>query len=568
LPFIGAELIDKGAIMKTSTLLTVALLLSTVASQSNGQNSYDDVAVIINTNSTLSDSIGTYFVNARNIPASNVIRISAPVNEEIDSVQFENLRKQVEQQLVANNLVESINYLVTTKGVPLKVFRGNTFSTCSGSSSVESELCLILGPYASSIGQAGGLNSPYWQVKEDFTRKQFGFYLVTRLDGYTYVDIKKMIDNAASVDSAVLSYGKFVFDADPTRSMAIGGLNGFMQASALALQSQQHSVQFDSSTVYLTHVSNVLCYASWGSNDANAKAYTDNAKPYHGFLPGSIAETYVSTSARSFSPSTVYGQSLIADLISEGINGVKGYVYEPFSSAIANVQYVFPMYADGFTMAESFYSASLYLSWMDVVIGDPKMRISSARLPLSMELSSFTGKCSGNVIRLDWSTATEVNNYGFSVERRINNGAWESIGFVHGKGNSTKPSTYNFVDTKVLQGSIEYSLQQIDSNGKRKVSKSIAVEIRKTAASNNSLASYPNPFNPATQISVSLDSDDDVTLKVYDVTGREVATLMHGKVSAGTHTVAFNATQLPSGTYFAQLQTSTSVTNKKMLLLK
>ena len=131
--------------MKTSILIIVTLLLFAVASQSNGQNSYNDVAVIINTNSTLSDSIGKYFIGARNIPASNVIYISAPVTEEIDSLQFENLRNQVEQHLITNNLVESINYLVTTKGVPLKVFRGNTFSTSSGSSSVESELCLILG---------------------------------------------------------------------------------------------------------------------------------------------------------------------------------------------------------------------------------------------------------------------------------------------------------------------------------------------------------------------------------------------------------------------------------------
>ena len=662
--------------MKTSILIIVTLLLFAVASQSNGQNSYNDVAVIINTNSTLSDSIGKYFIGARNIPASNVIYISAPVTEEIDSLQFENLRNQVEQHLITNNLVESINYLVTTKGVPLKVFRGNTFSTSSGSSSVESELCLILGQYASYIGQAGKLISPYWQVKEDFTKKRFGFYLVTRLDGYTFIDIKKMIDNAVSVDSKVLSYGKFVFDADPTRSMVEGTLNGYMKSSALALQSRQHSVVFDSTTVFLTHLSNVLCYASWGSNDANAKTYTDNAKPYHTFLPGSIAETYVSTSARSFSPSTIYGQSLVADLISEGICGVKGYVYEPFSSAMANVQYVFPMYADGFTMAESFYSASLYLSWMDVIIGDPKTKIvrltnpvsltgrqlaatrdlrltwrtenesietqftverkgsntkstwdsvatvsslgttstghqysfvdqqlrtgtyylrlsqrtpagrirctdsievqivpaniasrDTTLSPLPVQLVSFNANVNGNSVKLTWGTATEINNYGFEIERR-QVGGWTKVGFVSGAGTIFSPKNYSFQDRAVARGSFVYRLKQIDQDGMFEYSPEVSVTVGASAIARNEMRNYPNPFNPSTQISVSLESDDDVTLKVYDITGREVATLMHGIVSAGTHTVAFNAAQLPSGTYFAQLQTSTSVINKKMLLVK
>ena len=109
---------------------------------------------------------------------------------------------------------------------------------------------------------------------------------------------------------------------------------------------------------------------------------------------------------------------------------------------------------------------------------------------------------------------------------------------------------------------------QIDQDGMFEYSPEVSVTVGASGIARNEMRNYPNPFNPATQISVSLESDDDVTLKVYDITGREVATLMHGIVSAGTHTVAFNAAQLPSGTYFAQLQTSTSVINKKMLLVK
>ena len=144
--------------------LAAMLMMALIPVISSAQTNYNDVLVVINSNSTISDSIGTYFATARNIPAVNIARIAVSTSEEIDSTEFNKLRSQLENYITGHNLQNQINYIVTTKGVPLKVNRGNTFSTSSPSSSVESELTLILGPYSSTIGGNGPIISPYaWQ---------------------------------------------------------------------------------------------------------------------------------------------------------------------------------------------------------------------------------------------------------------------------------------------------------------------------------------------------------------------------------------------------------------------
>ena len=125
----------------------------------------------------------------------------------------------------------------------------------------------------------------------------------------------------------------------------------------------------DNTTTFLTNQSNVLGYVSWGSNDPEAK---NHAKTNNSWGPGAIIETAVSSSGRTFDYPPSYGQSLIADLISEGVTGAKGYTSEPYLDAIAHPDILFPRYVDGYNLAESYYMASEYIGWKDVVVGDPK----------------------------------------------------------------------------------------------------------------------------------------------------------------------------------------------------
>ncbi len=185
--------------------------------------------------------------------------------------------------------------------------------------------------------------------------------------------------------------------------------------------------------------------------------------------------------------------------------------------------------------------------------------------PLPVELTSFTAASSSSAtVELNWRTATEVNNYGFDVERsavsgqqsaeispadryKLNAESWTKIGFVKGSGNSNSPKSYFFVDTNPISGKVEYRLKQIDNNGGFKYSSVVDVTTLPKEYSLNQ--NYPNPFNPATTISYQLSAAGNVTLKIYDVLGREVKTLVNEKQNAGCYKIEFNAGNLSSGMY-------------------
>jgi uncharacterized protein (TIGR03790 family) len=570
---------------RTTALLSLILCSSILCAQTA---TYKDVAVIININSSISDSIGQYFVQQRNIPSKNIIYVNAPVTEEIDSLQFELLRIQIEAYLVSSNLKDSVNYLVTTKGVPLKVHRAID-SQCS---SVESELALILGSYAQYIGKGGKVVSPYYKKTDDFLRSRYGIYLVTRLDGYTYNDMKGIIDRTGAIEPEIPSGSQFVFDIDPNWNALLPSLNLNMSKISHTLQSRGYTSILDSTTSYLTHQSNVIGYSSWGSNDYHTSVHgiVNNT-----WARGAIAETYVSTSGRTFSLPALYGQSLIADLIAEGITAAKGYVYEPYSSAMADVSVLFDRYVSGYTIAESYYSSSPYLSWMDVVIGDPKFRLTDPRLPsdyvpygagdnnnsLPVEIASFSANSNTKGVTLQWTTATEVNNHGFEIQRaalgnQTSEKNWLKIGFVKGSGNSNSAKSYLFVDAHRndaaeqgnVSGRVVYRLKQIDNDGKFVYSNVVEARIANAPTACVLKQNYPNPFNPTTMISYQLPEGGNVILKVYDVIGKEVATLVDGEQNAGEHYATFSAAALASGLYFYTIKTGTFTETKRMMLMK
>ena len=193
-------------------------------------------------------------------------------------------------------------------------------------------------------------------------------------------------------------------------------------------------------------------------------------------------------------------------------------------------------------------------------------------LPLPVELSSFSANVNSNNVNLNWKTATEINNNGFEVQREVRDqkseiSSWEKVGFVEGHGNSNSPKEYSFTD-KNLTGvtKFAYRLKQIDNDGKYKYSKEVEVEVvpREISLFQN----YPNPFNPVTEIKYNLPEAAKVILKVYNIIGQEVAILVNGIEEAGYHSVKFEGSNLPSGTYIYRMQTGSFVQTKKMVLLK
>jgi len=190
---------------------------------------------------------------------------------------------------------------------------------------------------------------------------------------------------------------------------------------------------------------------------------------------------------------------------------------------------------------------------------------------IPVELTSFTSSVSDNDVTLNWTTATETNNQGFDVERNSGNG-FEKVGYVAGFGTTTEQHSYSFVDDNVSPGSYTYRLKQVDFNGTFEYSEVIQVDV--TTPDVYSLSqNYPNPFNPSTKIAYGLAVDSKVTLKVFDVLGQEVATLINGNVATGSHEINFDASNLNSGVYFYRIEANgvdgTNFTSvKKMILTK
>ncbi|RLF69603.1 MAG: hypothetical protein DRN57_00260 [Thermoplasmata archaeon] len=483
---------------------------------------YEDTALIVNDNSEISREIGTYFAMRRGLPVENIINITAPTTEIIDFDQFDDMMAQIKENLSERGLTDRINYLVTTKGVPLKITSGYTNMNDQryySSASVDSELMLMDSEYEGAIHGRWWIPNPYFKEDTDsldpFSREEYGIRLVTRLTGYTLEEAKRLVDLA---EPSLGVRGVAYLDMDPSKGISSGGYgvgNLWMTNADSWLRENGWPSHLDSNSTFMTDLENVSAYFSWGSNDARwavehvtnggfetgtgtipsswtvsvdngsvertssqarsgswslmmngsssgiqsayqdidltfedhryyiegtallqgvsgrarmyvkgydrsgnrilfhelfnmtgtrswrtaqdpienvsglsrlrfavdltgeGIVYFDNMRvrvirPHNKWLPGSIAETIVSTGGRSQNYGTWYGQSLIADLIRDGVTGVKGYAWEPFISAISHADILFPAYYSGYSLAESYWMGSELGSWMGYVVGDPK----------------------------------------------------------------------------------------------------------------------------------------------------------------------------------------------------
>lgn len=191
---------------------------------------------------------------------------------------------------------------------------------------------------------------------------------------------------------------------------------------------------------------------------------------------------------------------------------------------------------------------------------------------LPVELTSFSAAGTKDGVQLKWATATETNNRGFEVQRSNNGKGFNTIGFVNGNGTTSQKMNYTFVDRNAQSGKQIYRLKQMDFSGAFEYSKTVEVDLS-APKEYSLLKNYPNPFNPTTTLSFALPVESEVTLSVYNSVGQLIKILAQGKYSAGTQNVVFDATELPSGTYFYNITAKGSngtefVQTAKMLLLK
>lgn len=331
--------------------------------------------MVVNQSSALSRKIGTYYAEQRRIPASNICRLNATTDEEISRSEFDDqIAQPIENYLRGHKLTEKVLYIVTTDGVPLKI-RGNLGLT-GEAASVDSELTLL---YFDLHGRAhptpSGIRNPFFgKIESPFRHPDFPMYLVTRLAGFDFDDVKAMIDRGLMARND----GKFVIDLKGSDNTP--GNRWLLDA---ARQLPRDRVVLDTSRNVLYGESDVIAYASWGSNDP------DHKQRHLGFhwLPGAIATEYVSTDGRTFAqppdnwstgawgdPKATFAgspQSLSADFIHDGATGASGHVYEPYLQFTPRPNILLPAYYRGRNLAESYYLSIPLLSWMNIVIGDP-----------------------------------------------------------------------------------------------------------------------------------------------------------------------------------------------------
>ncbi|MBV6479660.1 MAG: hypothetical protein HGGPFJEG_02447 [Ignavibacteria bacterium] len=188
---------------------------------------------------------------------------------------------------------------------------------------------------------------------------------------------------------------------------------------------------------------------------------------------------------------------------------------------------------------------------------------------LPVELISFIANSTNRNVTLNWSTATEVNNAGFDIERKsVSSSEWTKIGNVAGNGTTSNPQSYTYTDRNLSAGSYNYRLKQIDYNGNFEYF-NLGTEVEVGNPTDYALSqNYPNPFNPTTKINFDLAKEGFVSIKVFDNLGKEVATLVNEFKNTGYYTVEFDARNLTSGMYYYRMEVNGFTKVHKMSLIK
>ena len=384
----------------------------------------DRVLVIENGNSPVSKAVAKDYAKRRG--ANNILIVrcqDSAVDSAAESLDFKTYQSVIELPVRSYLLSHpEIDFIVLTKGIPIRLTGVPTgkpidrlsldghlaaldYDRLPGARHVEISRHFGMrgDPKGYDFDGIGWANR-FWNSAERFSHARFGGYLVTRLDGYTAADAEALTTRSLEASQAArtgkkpagdillnVNAEKGYRDELPGKLLGIsndgfdveinghevtfppGGYYGIynsdMRRAAKELAARDIAVELIADRFVGNRVG-LAGYISWGSNDPRF-----DAGAYHSlsFVSGAVAETAVSTSGRTFLP-TQDGQSLIADLIAQGITGVKGYTDEPFLEAMAVPTILFDRYTRGWTLAESFYAASALVGWEDIVIGDPLAR--------------------------------------------------------------------------------------------------------------------------------------------------------------------------------------------------
>jgi uncharacterized protein (TIGR03790 family) len=576
-------------IISCMLLAFLGLILST-SSHAQAPVDYRDVGVIVNLNDSTSVHIANYFMKKRSIPAENLIRIKTFASEIIDSSTFESIRKQIEDTLkdvvhrkIALN--KKLNYLVTTKGVPLKVNRTDTcneqksfhktnFIRCA---SFDNELMLVLGKYKKSIGigdvyYAVGKDTfltqhPYFDTMVHFSRSAFDIFLVTRLTAFTESTVLRMIDSSGPNKLINKAKSQFILDNIPySHFLDTVLLRGFDHSYHI-LKNRGWNVNFDSTSSAISNQSNVVGYLSWGYTDKASRAF--NGKLGNTYTNSSIGTMYYSFTARTFNIGGGSYKATISNYLGEGLTSAEGSVWEPWSFALPIGPILFGMYTDTtvdrrYNMAESFYASSRSMSWMAAMVGDPKASIITqipARPAPIMDTITKVGSGKPRIIKTsnnmpgnyNWFATDSNTLKALAMPFDSTNPKWVASGknFPIPANLSQGVHTYTYVN------------ENISSSAFRQVTFGFT-SIDEEIAAGAIFSIYPNPSKGEFNLEYRGAKVQDMKISVTDMLGKEV----YSKTLAGATTIRenINLGNVHAGVYFCNLIINRKKTSRKLII--
>jgi uncharacterized protein (TIGR03790 family) len=379
-------------------------------------NEGERALIIVNQNSPVSVAIGERYAERRDVPEQNILALPIETNdptlttadhETISREGYEaQIRDPIASYLRGRDDADEIDFLITTKGIPLRVagVRGGTprdWLRNATVASVDSELMLL---FTDSDGLAGPVANPFYQSDlsfQDFRRArphEAPRFLVARLTGpLASTDdpgaVPEAIERLLRIAQDPAEENPWLIDADSGHKGAYAAADRtLLDAAASTLRARGLPVQYDQDAAFIGATEldeaapppqRLQGYASWGSNDRS-----DAGPPFYGrigatlypgrFGPRSVAIDFVSTSARTFTAPPSYGQSLISDLLALGAGGVGGHVDEPTLATVHRPHLLFERYAAGTAAVEAYWASVPVLGWMHVWVGDPLMRLAAA----------------------------------------------------------------------------------------------------------------------------------------------------------------------------------------------
>ena len=381
--------------------LVVAVSVIAGCSGTKPEALVDRVLVIENLDSPVSMQIAKYYMSKRG--AKKVLQVHSPdsaISSANETLPFAAFQEAIEKPLKAFLATDpKIDFIVLTKGIPIRL-TGAPVGLSNTQPSLDSYIAGMdyfdrptsLKVVIDEGGWKGNcFVNNFFNSTERFSHAKYGGYLVTRLDGYNVAAAMALVDSSVASDGSKPT-GTFLLDAtvgaeasdvakvpqlpikdgktnmEMISNLAVSDWTADLVAAGARLEKSGIPYELEQSSAFIGNKQGLMGYASWGSNDGK---FSLEAFKSVKFAAGGIAETAVSTSGRTFLPNNDGGQSLVAELIDSRVTGVKGYCDEPFLPAIASPTILFDRYTQGWTLAESFYAASRFVGWEDIVIGDP-----------------------------------------------------------------------------------------------------------------------------------------------------------------------------------------------------